>query len=178
MASWRGKRPTQSTTTTLLNSGGAGASIALTPGSVDGPRSISKRETECYYVRHSRWRSQYIGVTRCGWRKNMHACVSVLNAWMCQRIVLSTWSANYFLKKKMRLFRRKWASLVLHADSSFRRMWASDELYILDRFTYIHTKKSFVQTLLMSIVSFKTDCSETAAASQLWDSGREQWGCQ
>ena len=53
MASSRGKRATH-TITTLLNSAGAGASIAVTPGSVDGPRSTSKRETECYYVRHSR----------------------------------------------------------------------------------------------------------------------------
>ena len=30
------------------------ASIAVTPGSVDGPRSTSKRETGCYYVRHRR----------------------------------------------------------------------------------------------------------------------------
>ena len=54
MASSRGKRATHIITTTLLNSTGAGASIAVTPGSVDGPRSTLKRETECYYVRHSR----------------------------------------------------------------------------------------------------------------------------
>ena len=58
MASSRGKRATHSITTTLLNSAGAGASIAVTPSSVDGPRSTSKRETECYYARHSRRRSQ------------------------------------------------------------------------------------------------------------------------
>ena len=58
MASSRGKRGTHSITTTLLNSAGAGAGIAVKPSSVDGPRSTSKRETECYYVRHSRWRSQ------------------------------------------------------------------------------------------------------------------------
>ena len=60
MASSRGKRATHSITTTLLNSAWAGASIAVTPGSVDGPRSTSKIETttECYYARHSRWGSQ------------------------------------------------------------------------------------------------------------------------
>ena len=49
MASSRGKRATHSITTTLLNSAGAGASISVAPGQVDGPRSTSKRETECYY---------------------------------------------------------------------------------------------------------------------------------
>ena len=44
MSSSRGKRATHSVTTTLLNSAGAGASIAVTPGSVDGPRSTSKRD--------------------------------------------------------------------------------------------------------------------------------------
>ena len=47
MASSRGKRATHRITTTLLNSAGAGASIAAKPGSVDGPRSSSERETEC-----------------------------------------------------------------------------------------------------------------------------------
>ena len=32
----------------------SGASFALTPGSVNGPGSIPKRETECHYMRHSR----------------------------------------------------------------------------------------------------------------------------
>ena len=48
MAFSRGKRATHSTTSTLLNSAGAGTSIAVTPGSVDGPRSTSRRETECF----------------------------------------------------------------------------------------------------------------------------------
>ena len=47
MASSRGKRSSHSTTTTLLNSAETGATIAVTPGSADGPRSTSKRATGC-----------------------------------------------------------------------------------------------------------------------------------
>ena len=54
VASSRGKRVTHGNITTLLNSAGACASIAVTLGSVDGPRSTSKGEAEFYYARRSR----------------------------------------------------------------------------------------------------------------------------
>ena len=55
MASSRGKRVLQPHPCIQQE---PGAGIAVTPGSVNGPRSISNRETEFYYARHSRWRSQ------------------------------------------------------------------------------------------------------------------------
>ena len=86
MASLRGKRvPHTALQPHSWSQQESGASIAVTSGLVDRPRSISKRETVFYYARHSRWRSQ--AVTCCGSRKNMRAYVSVLNPRICQRIV-------------------------------------------------------------------------------------------
>ena len=84
-----------SITTTFLNSAGAGASIAVTPGSVDGPRSTSKKEILTALLCASKSVTFPVAVTFCGSRKNVHAYyASVLNPWICLRIELSIMSSS------------------------------------------------------------------------------------
>ena len=129
MASSRGKRATHSITTTLLSSAGAEASIAVTPGSVDGPRLTSKRETECYYVR-------IVGdVPNSGYMLRFmqeHACLRISTAPvdMPEDSIIDVVANFYFCGKKTILLKKNEYHL-FSMLAILRRLWTSDD-YIID----------------------------------------------